>query len=1573
METWMSLLLQQRRKLISLGLLSLALMTSILLAAPVEAGAATVEWTWRAEAPLRELSDVEGLSTLLDGRAWRTEIAGQPELPLSSLSLAIPAGDRVSSIQLVDLIVDRIELDEALLPFEGVADEFGELVSMRAEPAASFPVEHFHAHASFRHRGYASAEIVLAPLLYEDGAEGPLLHRLLSARIIVETEADDGARLPLRQRREDMDLARRLSESRVANSASVNAFAPASAERETGGLFQPRSLPSIEGSGVDLVIVCDPAHTEIFETLAEFKLSLGLATVVRDLDWIRANYPQGADLQETIRFFLQDAYEKWGINYVILAGDTDIVPARFVHSYFKDPPEDIPAELYYAQLDGNWNANGDQWFGESNYGGTDGDDVDMVADINLGRLPVDDLADAQLMVDKIIAYSSTPDTGYTRNLSFYAEVLFPATWAIGDPDEWITRNGADYAEYVNDNYVSVPMEVERYYETDWLYPGATPQTREAVLADMENRAHLAHHIGHGFRYTMSVGVGSIVVSDIMALTNGLDHLFSMFALNCTSCAIDYNCLGEAVLRAPEGGGISIAGTMREAFPNTSLYYQNAYFQHLFGDSLSLGEVFTTSHNNWAALGIVEGSHRWTQMSYVFIGDPSINLWLDTPLPLAASLTVPYDLSTDTLTLAVTRDGLPLEGARVIAHKAGEDRAEGVTDALGEVALPFHAESLGDIEISLLNRNDLPTFLTHTVTAGSGPRLSVELLAVEDDPGADASVVGNANGRLDAGETLRLSLRVHNRGGSAIMNLNLDLALPGAELSAVESSVVTGMGLAAGDSLDLTGLFLIDAPLSLADATSVVLEVDLSHDGGSEQDAFDLAAHAPLPRLLSFTINDSAGDGDGEPDVGETYTFLPEWKNYGSTAIEGWTAGLTAIDPDGTVLGAPVVLPLMDLLESGVSAGIDLVESDVATPNRFLLELGGPLGGAWSDTIVVRRPLPPTELLLNSSFASTIIDMAWPIPDGDPASYLVYRSLDSGGPYVLVSSEPTHHAYFRNDGLDESTTYYFVVETVDSSGFRSIWSPENSISTNPSMLDGWPLQTQQGTASSVVTGDIDGDGDKELIAGSDFIYAWHHDGVEVIDGDGNSATYGVLSPSGGSFTAALALANVDTTTVGDEIIGASTSPYGIYVYHGDGSVMSGWPVSMPHYCWGTPAAADMDGDGEVEIFAMCLDGNLYSWDSHGNGGIFATGLGGWSRSSPSLADIDGDPELEVVIGSALNKLEAFNHDGSGVPGFPVSFTHPIFSSVSLADLDGDYDLEMAFLCENDSLYVLEHDGSRRSGFPVHLASNAAGLAPSAAMADFGGDGQMEIVVAGVYSYHSSEIVVLDNQGNAMLGWPIHLDDSSESSPVVADLDGDGELEVLLGTEQGFLHAWELDGSTLPGFPILTEAELRSTPTIDDLDGDYSVDVSVLGWDAFVYVWDLPAFYNNGLPDWRMFRANPARTGVFTPEDQVVDSEEGPVAAPAGALFANYPNPFNPSTQIRFSTPTGSAAVAVKLTVHDITGRRLRTLHDGPLPGGSVQSMQWNGKEESGASSASGVYFARVEMGETVFSQKMLLLK
>jgi immune inhibitor A len=130
--------------------------------------------------------------------------------------------------------------------------------------------------------------------------------------------------------------------------------------------------------------------------------------------------------------------------------------------------------------------------------------------------------------------------------------------------------------------------------------------------------------------------------------------------------------------------------------------------------------------------------------------------------------------------------------------------------------------------------------------------------------------------------------------------------------------------------------------------------------------------------------------------------------------------------------------------------------------------------------------------------------------------------------------------------------------------------------------------------------------------------------------------------------------------------------------------------------------------------------------------------------------------------------------------------------------------------------------------------------------------------------------------------------------------------------------------------------------------------------------------------------------------VFDSEEEPTNVPKSiTLFQNYPNPFNPSTTIPFElreetrelkatdpirisdgffTPPGSETPAIhtSLKIYNIRGQLVKTLLEGDLPAGRYEVM-WDGKDESGASVASGAYLYRLKTGEATTTRKMILLK
>jgi hypothetical protein len=88
-----------------------------------------------------------------------------------------------------------------------------------------------------------------------------------------------------------------------------------------------------------------------------------------------------------------------------------------------------------------------------------------------------------------------------------------------------------------------------------------------------------------------------------------------------------------------------------------------------------------------------------------------------------------------------------------------------------------------------------------------------------------------------------------------------------------------------------------------------------------------------------------------------------------------------------------------------------------------------------------------------------------------------------------------------------------------------------------------------------------------------------------------------------------------------------------------------------------------------------------------------------------------------------------------------------------------------------------------------------------------------------------------------------------------------------------------------------------------------------------------------------------------------------------LAQNYPNPFNPSTRVAYALTAGCRSV---LRVYDITGRLVRTLHDGWQEAG-FYGLDWDGANDAGRRVSSGVYFYRLEAPGFTRTRKMLLLK
>ena len=104
------------------------------------------------------------------------------------------------------------------------------------------------------------------------------------------------------------------------------------------------------------------------------------------------------------------------------------------------------------------------------------------------------------------------------------------------------------------------------YQTDtnpsWL-PGAVHETRAAVLDSLQLGYNLVMHVGHGYREVMSCGDDNLSNNDMHALGNG-DRLMNFYAIDCTSNAVDFASIGEALMRL-RGMECNAAEGLAEAF------------------------------------------------------------------------------------------------------------------------------------------------------------------------------------------------------------------------------------------------------------------------------------------------------------------------------------------------------------------------------------------------------------------------------------------------------------------------------------------------------------------------------------------------------------------------------------------------------------------------------------------------------------------------------------------------------------------------------------------------------------------------------------------------------------------------------------------------------------------------------------------------------------------------------------------------------------------------------------------------------------------------------------------------
>lgn len=314
----------------------------------------------------------------------------------------------------------------------------------------------------------------------------------------------------------------------------------------------------------DMVVIAPSVFSEELQPLIDHKNGRGLETILKTTEDIYSEYG-GRDEPEKIKYFIKDAVETWGIEFVLVVGGAAQVPGRYTHIYFDYDYQDywvFLSDLYYADVYdaelnfSSWDSNENDVFAEYNwYGNTD--EIDLYPDVYLGRLACTIEDHVTICVNKIIAYETS--AAHAQNW-FTNLVLIGGDSLPGDEEE------VDEGEYVNQAVMDtldgfIPKKV-------WASNGKLDDASN-ISAAIDSGAGFVFFNGHGNTTVWAthphesydwIPPGNYRNSHINGLSNA-NELPIVVSDACYHCAYDaYSyCFGWVFVLNPDGGAIAFLG------------------------------------------------------------------------------------------------------------------------------------------------------------------------------------------------------------------------------------------------------------------------------------------------------------------------------------------------------------------------------------------------------------------------------------------------------------------------------------------------------------------------------------------------------------------------------------------------------------------------------------------------------------------------------------------------------------------------------------------------------------------------------------------------------------------------------------------------------------------------------------------------------------------------------------------------------------------------------------------------------------------------------------------------------
>jgi hypothetical protein len=611
-----------------------------------------------------------------------------------------------------------------------------------------------------------------------------------------------------------------------------------------------------------MLILTLPGFQSAFQPLKEYHDAHGLPTEIRTTSDVGSTDP-GA-----VRDYIRDRYINDGIEYVLIGADDGGIPARdvYVESYPDGPiADDMPADVYFGCLDGTWNYDGDSHWGEPT-DGEGGGDVDLLAEVYVGRAAADNETEVARFVNKTLWYLSGYHTRPANALmvgeylGWYGQPLYGGDYM----DELI--DGSSAYGYTTAGIPSDDYQVETLYDRDW--PGGAWPAAE-LITRINGGLHIINHLGHGSPdQAMKLYSGDI----LSALAN--DDLCFVYSQTCDAGQFDaFDCWAETMNVKTDQGAFALIMNARlgwgvdDGTDGASQRFQREFWDAVFGEGLrELGRANQDSKED-NLYRISDECMRWCTYELTLFGDPSVGVRGTCVVAGTVALDGGKYACESTVRVLVNDCGLNTDDSVIdsVVVDIDSDSEPGVEQVVLTETDPASAKFAGSIPLST---NDYPGVLL----VAEGDTVTVTYLDEDDGHGGSAVVTGTAV---------------------------VDCTPP--EISNVRAENV--------DSRNATVVFETDEP------ARGTIDFGLSCDSLTETVTGSDYVTSPAVRLTGLqddttyfyavTAEDEAGNTFTDDNGGSCYTFVtPKIPNYFTELFDPGRNDLTNVSlifiPDGSL-------------------------------------------------------------------------------------------------------------------------------------------------------------------------------------------------------------------------------------------------------------------------------------------------------------------------------------------------------------------------------------------------------------------------------------------------------------------------------------------------------------------------------------------------------------------------------------------------------------------------------------------------------------------------------------------------